>query len=208
MVLSEALRPGGSAFQDTPHSDLTLPMPYSRGLLPRFHENVALVMPQAFSSFPLPFIICDLLEKGASFDEVHEAMKKDSLYKVSQVGIVKVSGDMLAYTGVDCRRQRCISLGGDYLVMGNILASEKTFKEMAAVMETTRDLPLQERLMRALEAGRDTGGQVDPYHGHLPELWTMLQVFDGSEKPLVDMRIDYDLKLSQGYAASWMTLRQ
>lgn len=92
--------------------------------------------------------------------------------------------------------------------MGDILASEKTFKEMAAVMETTRDLPLQERLMRALEDGRDTGGQVDPYHGHLPELWAMLQVFDGSEKPLVDMRIDYDLKLSQGYAASWMTSRQ
>ena len=169
-------------------------MPYSKGLLPRFHENGALVMPQAFSSFPLPFIICDLLEKGASFDEVHEVMKKDTLYKVSQVGIVKVGGDMWAYTGMDCEETKMHILGGDYLVMGNILASEKTFKEMATAMETTRDLPLQDRLMRALEAGRDAGGQVDPYHGHLPELWAMLQVFDGSDKPLVDMRIDYDLE--------------
>ena len=51
-------------------------MPYSQGVLPRFRENGAIVMAQAFSSFPLPFIICDLLEKGASFYELHEAMKK------------------------------------------------------------------------------------------------------------------------------------
>jgi len=169
-------------------------MPYSQGVLPRFRENGAIVMAQAFSSFPLPFIICDLLEKGASFDEVHEAMKKDSLYKVSQVGIVKVGGKMWAYTGVDCEETKMHILGDDYLVLGNILASEKPYKDMAATMETTRDLPLQERLMSALEASRDAGGQVDPFHGHLPELWAMLQVFDGSDKPLVDMRIDYDIE--------------
>ena len=168
-------------------------VPYSIGVLPCFQENGAIILAQAFSSFSLPFIIGDLLGKGASFDKVHEAMKKDSLYKVSQVGIVKVGGAMWVYTGVDCEETKMHIQGKDYLVLGNVLASEKTFKAMADAMETTRDEPLQERLMCALEAGRDNGGQVDPYHGHLPELWAMMQVFNSSDRPLVDMRIDYDI---------------
>ena len=167
-------------------------VPYSIGVLPRFHENGAIILAQAFSSFSLPFIIGDLLAKGASFDQVHEAMKQDSLYKVSQVGIVKVGGAMWVYTGVGCEETKMQIQGKDYLVLGNALTSEKTFQAMAEAMET-KDQPLSERLMRALEAARDNGGQVDPYHGHLPELWAMMQVFDGGDRPLVDMRIDYDI---------------
>ena len=167
-------------------------VPYSIGVLPRFHENGAIILAQAFSSFPLPFIIGDLLVKGASFDEVHEVMKQDSLNKVSQVGIVKVDGATWVYTGVDCEETKMHIQGKDYLVLGNVLASEKTFQTMAQAMET-KNQPLSERMMRALEAGRDNGGQVDPYHGHLPELWAMMQVFDGGDRPLVDMRIDYEI---------------
>ncbi len=61
--------------------------------------------------------------------------------------------------------------------------------------------PLAERLIRALEGGRDGGGQADEAGVHHPELSAFVRVFDAGSDAFVygdgrsavlDLRIDYD----------------
>ena len=67
-------------------------------------------------------------------------------------------------------------------------------RAMAEALERTVGEPMQERLMRGLEAGRAAGGQADPESGPVPELFAMIQVFNGKQPwPAVDLRVDFDL---------------
>ena len=53
---------------------------------------------------------------------------------------------------------------------------------------------MAERLLSALEAGRDAGGQFDPERGRVPEVFATLIVFDGKQPwPQVDLRVELDL---------------
>jgi len=169
-------------------------MPIQRGLLPAYSPTGGLLMPQASSSYIVPFKLLDLMEKGASFSELHEEAKKDSNYLISQIGLVRSNGELWVYTGKDCKDVKRHIQGPDYIVMGNAIASDAVFEAMAAAFEASRGKKLHERLMRSIEAGRDAGGQKDPKYGHLPELWALVWVFDGTEKPLVDLRVDYDVE--------------
>lgn len=168
-------------------------MPMHRGLMPSFQPNGALVMPQAHASYIIPFKLLDLIEKGASFDDLHEEAMLDKHYRVSQIGVIKTNKDMWVYTGPDCGDAKKHIQGPDYIVMGNGLAGDNVFEAMEAAFVGSSGEPLHERLMRSIEAGRDAGGQYKKTYGHLPELWSMLLVFDGTERPLVDLRVDYDL---------------
>ena len=79
------------------------------------------------------------------------------------------------------------------IVMGNAIAGDHVFEEMEKAFVDSAEELLHERLMRSIEAGCEAGGQtIEPY-GHIPELWSMLLVFDGTERPLVDLRVDYDV---------------
>lgn len=168
-------------------------MPIHRGLMPTFEPNGALVMPQASASYIIPFRLLDLLEEGASFDDLHEEAKLDEHYLVSQIGVIKSNKDMWVYTGPDCTDAKKHIQGPDYIVMGNALAGDHVFDAMEKAFVGSAGEPLYERLMRSIEAGFETGGQVIEPYGHMPELWSMLLVFDGTERPLVDLRIDYHL---------------
>jgi uncharacterized Ntn-hydrolase superfamily protein len=60
---------------------------------------------------------------------------------------------------------------------------------MAEAFESAREMPLAERLMRSLEAGRDAGGQVGG-SGHLPERSAALIVHGRGDAPEIDLRVD------------------
>jgi uncharacterized Ntn-hydrolase superfamily protein len=150
-------------------------------------------MPQASASYIIPFKLSDLLAKGASFDDLHEEAKLDKSYQISQIGVIKSNLDMWVFTGPDCGDAKKHIQGPDYIVMGNALTGDNVIDAMEEAFVSSSGEPLHERMMRSIEAGRDAGGQYKEGLGHLPELWSMLLVFDGTERPLVDLRIDYDL---------------
>ena len=53
---------------------------------------------------------------------------------------------------------------------------------------------MAERLLNAIEAGRDAGGQFDPERGHVPEVFATLIVFNDQQPwPAVDLRVELDL---------------
>ncbi|MBY8975862.1 DUF1028 domain-containing protein [Rhodobacteraceae bacterium NNCM2] len=77
-----------------------------------------------------------------------------------QIGALDAKGQAGVYHG---RRMYSIythTIDKNCLALGNILANDKVTPRMAEAFTRDPDLPLGERLMRALEAGRDAGGEV------------------------------------------------
>jgi uncharacterized Ntn-hydrolase superfamily protein len=63
-----------------------------------------------------------------------------------------------AFTGGQCVEWAGHVVGGDYTVAGNMLAGPQVIEAMAAAFEESAALELSDRLVKALEAGQQAGG--------------------------------------------------
>ncbi|QYX56184.1 DUF1028 domain-containing protein [Roseovarius sp. SCSIO 43702] len=103
----------------------------------------------------------ELLRDGRDAgDTLDEICASTDQIEWRQVGVLDADGRAKAYHG---RRMYSIythTAGRDCLALGNILDNDEVTTRMAETFENTDGEPLGERLMRALEAGRDAGGEV------------------------------------------------
>ena len=99
-----------------------------------------------------------LLEKGYTAQEVIRILTDgDEDRGLRQVGIVDAKGNSATFTGENCYDWAGGKTGSNYAVQGNILVSEETVIAMANTFENSRG-PLAERLLQALDAGQEAGG--------------------------------------------------
>mgnify|MGYP003669794157 CR=1 FL=1 len=103
-----------------------------------------------------------LLAAGKRADKtVSEVCNSTTDIEWRQVGALDSAGQASVYHG---RRMYSIfthSIDTDCLALGNILANDQVTRKMADAFTADPGLPLGERLMRALEAGRDAGGEIE-----------------------------------------------
>lgn len=78
-----------------------------------------------------------------------------------QIGIVDADGRSAAYTGTRNMDWAGHRVGAGYVAMGNLLAGSKVVEAIEATFLETEHEDLEERLVRAIEAGRDAGGQEE-----------------------------------------------
>ena len=90
---------------------------------------------------------------------IPELEKRDEHWSWRQVGAVSATGEVFSHTGADAWDHASHIEGEGSLALGNYMDSPEPVKTMAAALEEGRDLPMDERLMRAIEAGRAAGGQ-------------------------------------------------
>lgn len=75
-----------------------------------------------------------------------------------QVGIVDAQGHAASFTGADCNAWAGGHSGAGYAAQGNILAGPTVVAAMADAFEATAGRALSERLLAALAAGQEQGG--------------------------------------------------
>lgn len=127
-----------------------------------------------------------LLAAGASAEgALAELATKDPYWQSRQVTLVDMFGGVAGFTGANAPAHCGHRLGEGFAVAGNVLTEtclDDTWKEFSATQGG--DLPLAERLVRALEAGARSNGQ--------PEGLTSaaLLVHGPEPVPLVDLRVD------------------
>lgn len=147
--------------------------------------GVGAIASQAFAN---PYLAIDglrLMEDGLPAERVLErVIGSDAGRDLRQLGIVDHEGRVAAYTG-----ERCIPWaghlgGGGYVCLGNILAGEDVVKAMSTAFERSAGDPLYERLMLALEAGEQAGGDRRGRQG------AGIQVLAEEEYALCDLRVD------------------
>ncbi len=101
-----------------------------------------------------------LLEAGVEIEiALDTLLQADDDRDVRQVHGLDAS-HTFAFTGQGCVEWAGHHVGEDYTVAGNMLVGPQVIEAMAASFETqaNQDLELSERLVRALEAGQQAGG--------------------------------------------------
>jgi uncharacterized Ntn-hydrolase superfamily protein len=100
----------------------------------------------------------DLLRGGFTAQEVLTALSSvDPQPERRQVAVLGVNGDLAAYTGTSCVDDAGHLLGEHCVALANMAASPDVWGSMVERFESSAG-PLAERLLSALQAGEDAGG--------------------------------------------------
>lgn len=99
-----------------------------------------------------------LMEEGKSAEEaLHALLDKDPGREQRQVGFIDANGNAATFTGKECYNWAGGVTGPHFAAQGNILVDENTVKAMADTFQK-REGNLAERLLSALQAGQNAGG--------------------------------------------------
>jgi uncharacterized Ntn-hydrolase superfamily protein len=147
--------------------------------------DVGAIATQASTDPRLGITGINLLELGFSAPKVlAELMASDPFIDKRQLSIVDKDGRSVCHTGTG-NREWCGHVNGpDFAAAANMVVGEGVVKAMAERFQRTPDLPLEERLLLAIEAGHDAGGEAVGEHS------AGLLVVDREVFPRVDLRVD------------------
>jgi uncharacterized Ntn-hydrolase superfamily protein len=159
---------------------------YCNGLRP----NVGATMSQAFVNQGNNTLALRLLEQGFGPARVlDELAANDPDFAYRQIAVIDRTGAAVAYSGPKTRGWSGHKVGEGYVAMGNVLAGPKVVDAIAKAYEDYASGSFERRLLRAIEAGRDAGGQVGN-DGHLTERSAGLFVYGAYDHAELDLRVD------------------
>ncbi len=102
----------------------------------------------------------ELLKTGKTAQEVVDLLiESDEGRDVRQLAIVDSKGNSAGYTGAKCISEAGHIVGDGYSVQANMMLNNTVWGEMSKAFENTTG-PLAERLVAALEAAQNVGGDI------------------------------------------------
>ena len=128
------------------------------GVVPWAKAGVGAVATQAAANTTYGPNGLALLAGGATPQESLDILtRKDQGRAFRQVGIIDAQGNAVTFTGEKCNSWAGGKVGKNYAAQGNILAGPEVVDAIAKAFEETKGL-LSHRLLAALEAGQEAGG--------------------------------------------------
>ncbi|MDQ2092418.1 DUF1028 domain-containing protein [Marimonas arenosa] len=169
-------------------------------LVPHIRAGKGAVATQAFVSPLWGIDAADRLAAGEAPQDVLDALvKADDGRANRQLHMVDAQGRTAAYTGPDCVGWCGHLTSPGVSVAGNMLAGEAVVRDTMEAYRNNADLPLIERLMAAMEAGAEAGGDKRGtqsaaliVHRSEPYPWLDLRADDHPD-PLAELRRLYDV---------------
>ncbi|NDI35919.1 DUF1028 domain-containing protein [Chengkuizengella sediminis] len=127
-------------------------------VVPWAKAGVGAVATQSFANTSYGPKGLELMANGKSAQETMDILVEEDDEKQSrQVGIVDANGNSATFTGSDCYDWAGGIAGPNFAAQGNILVSAKTVESMAGTFNNCEG-ELSERLLSALDAGQNAGG--------------------------------------------------
>jgi uncharacterized Ntn-hydrolase superfamily protein len=132
--------------------------PAVRSRVPHVEAGVGAIATQANTNILYGINGLKLLKKDFSPQAALETLlTEDPNRETRQVIIIDKRGRTAAFTGEETINWKGHIVGEDYAVAGNMLVGSKVIEAMAQTFEDSEG-KLAERLMKALEAGQEAGG--------------------------------------------------
>ena len=130
--------------------------------------------------------ILDLLQhEGYGPDAaLDQALGADVWSQYRQVTVIDAQGRVAVFTGTEALGRHNAVAGLQCAAAGNLLADEKVIAAMVAAFKASPGM-LADRLLAALRAAMDAGGEAGPVHS------AALKVASAASWPIVDLRIDW-----------------
>ncbi len=152
--------------------------------------NAGVTMTQAFVNQGNNPLALRLLAQGFTPQAVlNELRTNDPNAEFRQIAVIDREGRAVGYSGTRNRQHSSHKVGDGYVSMGNVLAGVHVVDAIAKAYEASASESLERRLLRAIEAGRDSGGQVGN-DGHLPERSAAVIVYGDYDHAELDLRVD------------------
>jgi uncharacterized Ntn-hydrolase superfamily protein len=102
----------------------------------------------------------DLMRGGFTANEALTALRSvDPNPERRQVAVLDVSGDLAVYTGANCVAAAGHLVGEGCVALANMVTAPEVWESMVATFETS-DGPMAHRLLSALRAAEDAGGDL------------------------------------------------
>src|SRR6185436_8526555 len=134
----------------------------------------------------------ELLRQGHSAaSTLHTLTHGDPDAPHRQLGLIDAAGRIVSYTGSRCLPWAGGMSGEHYCVQGNLLSGPQVVEAMAESWEALAELPFVPRLVRALLAGDEAGGDRRGRQSAAVRVWRQ----DPSQSPdvvdtVADVRVD------------------
>ena len=131
-------------------------------------------------------LMLDYLEEGLSVQQtIDKIVNEHKFINYRQLALVDSKGNCVSYTGSKTLGTNAVSEGDCCVAAGNLLSSIEVVQAMTNNFTRNNNLHLAERLLSALQAGVDAGGEEGLVHS------AGLKVAHQHSWPLVDLRIDW-----------------
>lgn len=160
--------------------------------VPWAKAGVGAIATQAAANLDYGIVGLQLLEKGYSAQQTMDALLAlDEGREERQVGIVDAQGRSAAFTGSRCFDWAGHINGENFSAQGNILVSRETVQALADTFNGTEG-PLAWRLVKALDAAQDAGGDRRGRQSAAVLVVKEGGSYGGHFDHLVDLRVDDD----------------
>ena len=152
--------------------------------------NTGVTLTLGFTNPRNNYLAISLLAQGRTARQaLTELVANDPDSDYRQVAVVDRENNAVAHTGTGNGKWSGHRIGAGYVAFGDMLAGEQVVDAIAASFEVNAEMGLDERLIAALEAGRDAGGIVGR-KGRLPERSAAMVVWGNRTYNEVDLRVD------------------
>ena len=153
---------------------------------PWVRSGVGAAATQNLTDPSLGNLMLDYLEQGLSTQQsIDKVVEECKFIDYRQLALVDSKGSTASYTGSETLGTNAISQGGGCIAAGNLLSSVEVVRAISDSFASNGNLHLAERLLVALQAGVNAGGEEGPVHS------AGLKVAHQHQWPLVDLRVDW-----------------
>jgi uncharacterized Ntn-hydrolase superfamily protein len=160
--------------------------------VPAAVAQLGAVATQADANVAFKGLALAYLDEGATAGAaLHRLLEEDVKREERQVGIVDAEGNAATHTGHNCFDWAGGLLGDGVAVQGNILAGSHVVEAMMEAWEDSEpDAPLARRLLAALQAGDEAGGDKRGRQSAALLVVKDGAGYGGNDDVAVDLRVD------------------
>src|SRR3954449_11925200 len=159
--------------------------------VPAAVASVGAIATQAEANVAFKGLALSHMDEGATAGvALQRLLEEDDKPQDRQVGLVDVDGGAATHTGSDCFDWAGGVTGDGVAIQGNILVGPEVVEAMKAAWDSMVDQPLAHRLLAALSAGDDAGG--DRRGRQSAALFVVREGagYGGMDDVAVDLRVD------------------
>jgi uncharacterized Ntn-hydrolase superfamily protein len=160
--------------------------------VPAAVAGVGAIATQAHANVAYKGLALAHLDDGATASvALQRLLEEDDGRDHRQVGIVDVDGNAASHTGPACLDWAGSLTGEGYAIQGNILTGSEVVEAMeAAWLDSDPEAPLARRLLAALAAGDEAGGDSRGRQSAAVLVVREGAGYDGGDDIAVDLRVD------------------
>ncbi|MDF2998381.1 MAG: hypothetical protein K0R27_4018 [Xanthobacteraceae bacterium] len=160
-------------------------VPAVGSMCPFTRAGVGAVSTQSWTNPYLAIAALEAMAAGAAApDALAAVMASDEARDLRQIGVVDAQGRAAVWSGAACTQWFGHEIGDGFAVQGNMLTGGEVIAAMEEAFSASAGAPLDERLMRAMEAGDAAGGDRRGKQS------SALRIHGAEDYPALDLRVD------------------